>query len=315
MSELKCGVSTEFASQINDLTVGQVFAYRCQGSWPGFGEQDKLDLSAWELTHDFKKPEAQGAPAVGGTPEVNGAPAMGGLPEDQKPDPYILKVLQVQRLEGTADDGVFELQVVGYRVGNHQMKAVQFLSKESSLVLGDLSFTVKSVQKSEEPIQEPFGAMGPLSLSVPWSMVALLFAIFIAALAGILFPVFQRRKRKRWMAELPPLRQSQPEQELYRALRHDKKIQDINTSFRLFLARKFQMPAHRLSTAQVLRELKLKESSRAQIYEAPLKEILYELDRGLATSEMNEADLESLRSRVRKVLDLLDRQNALRGTP
>lgn len=308
MSELKCGVSTEFAAQIKDLTVGQVFAYRCQGAWPGYGEQETLDLSAWELTHDFKKPELQGALAG------SGEAAVGSPPADQKPDPYILKVLQVQRLDGTAEDGVFELQVVGYRVGDHQMKAVQFLSKESSVVLGDLNFTVKSVQKPEEPIQEPFGAMGPLSFAVPWSMLGLLLAIVIATTAILLFPVFQRRKRKRWMAELPPLRQSQPEQELYRALRHDKKIEDINASFRLFLARKFQMPAHRLSSSQVLRELKLKQNSRAKLYEAQLKEILYELDRSLGTSQMSEADLESLRARARKVLDLMDRQNAQRGS-
>lgn len=64
----------------------------------------------------------------------------------------------------------------------------------------------------------------------------------------------------------------------------------------------------------MLRELKLKQNSRANLYEAQLKEILYELDRSLGTSQMSEADLESLRARARKVLDLMDRQNAQRGS-
>lgn len=227
--------------------------------------------------------------------------------------PFLLKLL---RLEKVADD-VMELTLASYRVGDHDLKAVQLVSSESAVLLGDLRLGVVSVQDPKEPVTEPFGARPPLALPFPWLFVAVLAAGALLALALALRPYWRRRRHARWMAEVPPVRFATPEQELYRILRMGTTLEEFNQGFRHFLARRFAIPAHRIPTGRILRELARVAPSIFERHGGLVRETLVELRRaeGLGAG-ITEADIEGIRVRVRKILNALDQEVARqRGRP
>jgi hypothetical protein len=108
-----------------------------------------------------------------------------------KADQYKLKILDFQYI--SKDKAQF--LVTSYKVGDHQLKAVQVVDDVSSVLLGDLRFTVKSVKNPNEPESEPFGPMGPILLSMPWWYWMIWLALFVGA--GILVWIKIRRRMQR----------------------------------------------------------------------------------------------------------------------
>lgn len=231
-------------------------------------------------------------------------------------DKYKLKLLTFQ----PAEAGAADLEVVSYVVGAHALKAVQLTDAQSSVVLGDLQFTVASVQNPEEPVKEPFPPLGPMSF-FPWLFAALVAALLALLLAGLFVGVVRRRRRRKLLDEvLGKVYQSPPAPELYRELRAltrqylfltDPKastegaplvdiLRALNAHFRVFLTRTYLVPAQRLPTAKVLAELApaLGEESAAL---AQLGHVLRELDRALDNeAKVRGADLAQLARLVRE---------------
>lgn len=277
MSDVTCGLSPESTVAVRNLTVGDLFKMRCQGEWPGLVIGQPVAVKEWEIR------------------------------ADENNFPFVLKLLKIEKI---ADD-VVELELASYRVGPHDLKAVQLVSSDRAVLLGDLQFSVNSVQNPKEPVTEPFGAWPPLALAFPWLFVVLLVGFGVLALALALRPRWLRKRNEKWMAEVPPVRSATPEQELYRILRVSTKLEEFDQGFRFYLARKFGIPAHRMSTGKILKSLKRAHGGFYERHGELVRETLVELRRaeGLG-STITENDIEGLRVRVRKILAAVDAEMA-----
>lgn len=287
MADVNCQVrmpeSASGGESSPGLTVGQRFAFHCEGPWP------TMDAATVELRLE-------------------------------EADKYKLKLLKFQ----SADPGAADLEVVSYVVGPHELKAVQLTDAQNSVVLGDLKFEVKSVQNPEEPVQEPFPPLGPMTFFPV--LFAVVIAALIAALAGGVFiGMLRRRHRRKILNEvLDKVYQSTPAPEFYRELRAlsreylfmtDPKastegaplteiLRAINRHFRVYLVRTYLVPAHRLPATKILKELQpvLGKDSFVLLR---LGQVLRELDRALANeTNVRGADLEQLSRLVREWVEL-----------
>lgn len=282
MSELKCGWAPETASVIQNLSVGQILRLRCEGEWLGWAESQSLDLAKWQIRYD-----------------------------GSENDPYLLKVLAAH--PSAEASKVYDLELVSYRVGQHQLKAVQMLSDEASVVLGDLSFQVKTVQKEDEPVTEPFGPFGPLGAPWPWLTIALICLVLVSALALILTPILRRRKYARWMRELPPLRFAAPEQELYKLMRAQVGVAQLSQGCRIFLARKFEVPVHKLPRTKSLALIEKKLEGRGDELFNLIQELLIEFERLQGTQELSDTESKSILVRLHRLIDLIGVLESKRG--
>lgn len=189
---------------------------------------------------------------------------------DEK-DHYSLKLFGVEKTPSGLD-----LAVTSYRVGAHDLKAVQLLDPENSLVLGDLRFTVASVQNPEQPRDKPYGPMGPLGF-FPWLMVILGVSLLIALAIPPILIWLRRRARQKLLAVIDrqPF-QYPPFQEFHRVLRQTQRrhlfladpaisapaedlgaaLREMEKNFRVYLSRQFRMPALQWPTSRTLQALK-----------------------------------------------------------
>lgn len=172
---------------------------------------------------------------------------------------YKLKVLSLEA------KGQLKLKVTSYVPGDHQLKALQLVDANHSVVLGDLNFTVKSVINPQEPPPEkPFGPMGPIEFGMPiWYWV-----LWATAILTILISLFARfrslRLKKNQVLELEKQLQGQTPYHYFRGvvrrmtrthlfltderMTADPKqivelIFEMENAYRVFLGTQFQLPA------------------------------------------------------------------------
>lgn len=279
MSDLKCGLTPESAQTVSDLSVGQILHLRCEGDWIGWGDSAALNLQKWQLRFD-----------------------------GMEADPYRLKILSATKAEEAT--GVYDVQLVSYRVGTHPLKAIQMVSDEASVVLGDYSLNVKTAQSEEEPVTEPFGPWSAMSGPLPWMTLGGL--LLVLALIGylILRPILRRRKHARWMKELPPQRFSIPEQELYKVMRTSMTLSRLKEAFQVYLARKFNIPAHRMPRAQVVRLIREQVQTQDSKSIDALQELLSEFDKFDGVENLSEKDSAAMLSRITRFLDAVEKYDA-----
>lgn len=275
MSELRCAPEKLMPSQEPSLTVGERFLLRCRGQVGVF------DWKTAELRVDaadkYKIQLLKGEQTVGsGISGPNGEPA----------------------------ESTLNLEVVSDVVGKHQLRAVQLVDANQAALIPDITFEVKSVQNPQNPVQEPYGPVGPMVFAVPWFYWAGLAAAIVLAGLVIALAVAVRLRRRRLMREIRESASAQtPEGELYHSVRkfqrdwdflvHPKKeiepalaaaaIDAVSAAYRLFLSRVFDIPFARWGTSKSLRALRREQSQLPVELRHRINKTLREFDRARAS--------------------------------
>lgn len=207
------------------LTVGQEFFVLCEGDLP-----DVKDTQAIELRLE-------------------------------KEDHYKLKLLSLEPVNSKQ----WSLKMVSYQVGSHDIKAVQVIASDESIVLGDLRFTVSSVMKPEEPIQEPFGVTAPVKAAWPLELLILasLFVFTLAAL--VIWRIVKKAQRRTWLKSNRALyATSSREKETYSRLRNLRRklevpnefLKELETLTLLQFSWWCDLPAPQLGLKKTIKQLK-----------------------------------------------------------
>jgi hypothetical protein len=268
------------------LTVGQIFLLNCEGPWP------EMKSDAIELRLD-------------------------------KENAYKLKLLKFDFLSKTQA----QLTVTSYKAGQHQLKAVQVVDAENSAVLGDLNFAVNSVINPQQPPKEPYGPFGPLVLHLPiWYPLSLV--LLFAAMASIFFYRWRRRRQKMKLLDRMRLNEyaMDPFFQFYQTARKlqrgygffsgiplqtgeaAKFVFELEQAYKIYLARRFQIPTLYWSERRILRDLKRNHRAFFQVFRLEVRRSLAEISRAVkAGGTMNEKDCQQLFDLLRKQVDQADR--------
>lgn len=229
----------------------------------------------------------------GEVPEIDGKTAELRLDEQEK---YTLKLL---RLEKKSDREV-QLEVLSDRVGKHELKDLQLVDSKQSFVIPNLKFEVRSVQDPQNPVQEPFGSLGPLSLAVPWFYwMGLVMVISLMGIA-ITWRILRRVERRRQMNEiLNAAPGTSPEGELFQKIRKIQRqadfllrpqdlvapesaavvLSELDQAYRIFLSRVYLIPVAAWPTGKSLRALGREQAQLSEKNRKFTAKVLRELDR------------------------------------
>ena len=234
-------------------------------------------------------------------------------------DKYALQFLGAQKV----DEQNLSLRFTSYRVGEHDLPDVQIFSGENKLSLGPLKFQVQSVlnQNSQEK-QEGYGAIGPLGISIPLVVWLLLGAVFLG-LSFSLGSFVRRRMQRRALLESLAEHNSAltPLSELHGNLRKISRandfyhggaivdssqltgvVQELDRCFRLFVLRKFQVPALVWPDRLILKESGLDPESESL---KSLKKTLSELSKAKAAKQLTTSEVILLTELVQKASEEL----------
>ncbi len=278
MSSAKCQVFIPAIGnwETKDLTVGHVFELNCEQQ--GADGWPKMDLATIELRTGSE-------------------------------DVHVLKLLSYHQ----ASETLASLQVVSYRVGSHKLQAVQLVDKDNSVLLGDLQFTVASVQNPQAPVQEPLPPVGPFYLQLHWIYFALVAALIAMVLGTLLWRWQKKRERRRLLEELHLnetaataynefYRSMRTLQRKYKFLNNNNEdigqiqaaVADVDESFRRYISRHFQTPALKWSDRATLSDIK--KFHRAYFREDGkiLKKALLEFSRAKKTKAPSPQDVQQL---------------------
>jgi hypothetical protein len=231
----------------------------------------------------------------------------------EEADKQKLKLLKFEKRSGSEA----YLLVTSYQVGNHQLKAVQLVDSEHSVVLGDLQFSVQSVIDPAAPPKEPYGPMGPIVFGIPLWFWLTLSIVLTLVVSLIWWRGARRARRKKWLLEMKLYEKVlSPMAELGKSLRHLQKdltagpdlVKNLDLSYRVYLARMFKSPTLYLSDRQILKDI---QSSSEGLYDEQSEVILKTLEElnraGKAKSDITQRDLEQLIQMVRRGAEDIDR--------
>ncbi|KYG67969.1 hypothetical protein AZI87_01460 [Bdellovibrio bacteriovorus] len=294
MAAIQCKTEIPSVEGLNDnqLTVGREFLLVCDGEFPKDLAQEKL--------HFNLKPEEK----------------------------YQIHLLGFEFRTTTQAD----VKVTAYKAGNFQYQDLQLSDGTTTLSLGPIQYQVESVLEKPEPgqpqvKQEPFGPIGPASLPVPmlyWALLAGVIGLVILMLAGKVYRVVQRRnmlaKLKEHDSAMSPLAQ------FHQNLR---RLQRTNTVFfggkadpnhipeaitltydmlKLFLTRRYQMPAMEWSDRLILKDLKKYHRAVYVEYGPDLKNLFKEYNRAIQDKEkLNEQDVLNITTHCRLLVEKMER--------
>lgn len=251
----------------------------------------------------------------------------------EKQDKYKLKILQFEQKEPNQ----FDLMVTSYVAGTHQLKALQIVDSEHSLVLGDLQFTIGSVLNPEQPQQEPYPAFGPFQIMMPW-WYFVLWILFFLLMGGMVFFKFKRfRQRKKLIQEieeqgqaLSPFHQMTQNLRIWNRNFSFSQKNDLNQLFnqlekyyRLYLGRCFLVPTLQWGDSLIIKDLKKRHPQLFKQFGEEIQTIFNELSlaRQLVESKektLKDQDLHQLFEMIQKNVDQIyvfqKEQNKNRGS-
>lgn len=291
MTQMKCQI--EIPKTADDkavsLTVGREFLLHCNKEGPEEWPEMKTDHL------DFRLDEA---------------------------DKFKIKLLNFKFISKTQID----LLVTSYQPGQHQLKMLQLVDAEHSLVLGDLDFTVSSVINPQEPPAEPYGPAGPFSLSLPiWYLLSLSGVILTLVLIAALKWRLRSQKRK-LLTEMRLHEYVQdPLYQFYQMARKVQRtygffsgqeliasevalfVQQINEAFKIYLARQLQIPTLKWSERKTLADIKRNHRDFYQLFKKDLKQNLAELSRAQNNiAKLSAKDCQQLLDLLRRQVDSMD---------
>lgn len=294
MATLQC--KTEIPSieglNENELTVGREFLLVCDGDFPKDIAQDKL--------HFNLKPEEK----------------------------YKIHLLGFEFRSPTQAD----VKVTAYQAGSIQFQELQLTDGSHTLSLGAIHYDVQSVLPKPEPgqgqvKQEPYGPVGPASLSVPllyWGILAGFFVFLFLVLITKVLRIVQRRNMLERLKEhdsaLSPLAQ------FHQSMR---RLQRVNTVFfggaatkediaqcltetgqmlKLYLTRRYQMPALEWSDRLILKDLKKYNPKIFAEFGDELQKLLKEYQRGQQDqASLIEQDVLNIATQCRQLVEKMER--------
>lgn len=282
MAQVQCQIEIPKVDGSDQLTVGHVFYFNCDGDWPALNKES-LELRLEEA------------------------------------DKYKLKLLDFEFTSKTSA----KLTVTSYKAGTHQLKAVQMVDAENSVVLNELQFHVQSVLNPQEPEAEPYGPMGPLNIGLPlWFPLAILLVLF--ALIGLFGYRWKlRREKKKLLAEMRVNESAQdPYFQFYQSLRKIQRgfsgaelpaselqahYESLNQAYKIYLARQFEVPTLKWSERKILSDLKKNHRAFYQEYRLEVRKALAELARaGKISDKLSAKDLEQLLALLRRQVDSIN---------
>lgn len=225
-----------------------------------------------------------------------------------------------------------DLKVTAYKAGPIRFDDLQITDGTEVLSLGALQYQVQSVLPPQEPGQAPvkteaYGPMGPVSLSVPpfyWAMIAGVLGLAILIFLTKILRIVQRRNMLSSLREhesaLTPL--AQFHQSLRRLQRQNKvffggraelsemsaAIDETHKVFKLYLTRRFQLPALEWSDRLILNDLKKYHKKIYVEFQEELRKTLKELQRGLQDKDkLTEQDVINVTTRARLLVEKIER--------
>lgn len=288
MSAFTC--TTEIPDQSglekNDLTVGREFWLNCSGPFPAFAPDAVLKF------------------------------------ELAKEEEHAIKLLEPKKITDTS----FELKVTSYRTGPREFKNLILTDGQNKAELGPLQFEVRSVLDESQPQQEPYGPIGPLTLSIPLAWWLILFGIIAAIAATALFQLRRRWQKRRLLeklrehdAALSPLaefhqklRLLKRDHELFAGLPATPDeaalvVQKLEKIFRVFFMRRFQLPALDWANRVLLREFRRENRDLFEAQGEPLRRLLREFLAAGTSKKVELRDAVQLTEQTRALAESLDR--------
>lgn len=290
---------------LETLTVGRPYLLRCQGE-PAFFERGKLKL----------------LPPV--VKSEGGTSTAGPVSPSKPPQLFNFALLEVERIDEKSAD----LLVTSYIAKKNELKGWRLTDGKETVELDGVTAMVHTVlppQGSQPP--KPFGPFGPIELAWPWYFWAILIAILLFLVGGILgkaWRIWQRKKLMDKLAEydtpLAPLSQlSKDLRKIHRRLDFIEKDQSaddvaveesakIDEAFRLYLIRELRIPALDWSESALVKEASRRHKNLQKMNLADIRLTLKELPRLKRTSEkISLGDCYQLSKLCQKTADRLSR--------
>jgi hypothetical protein len=277
--------SGEGAEALDALTVGSRFAWKCHGDIGVAWDQKPFRLV-------FAKNE----------------------------DQYTLSILKVLR----QDPNDVEFEVTAYKPGEHKPDYVRVLqgqgAEEKGFETAHPTWVVHSVLDPKQPPQ-PYGPFGPWSLHLPlWfiMIVALVAALIVGAVVRFVRKSTQRRRMleelQRHKTVLPPLHQFYRDTRQLRRRLHNVKEPtelkqigvDLDRDFRLYVLRRFQIPALEWSNGDILKDLRRRHRKTYLETHEPLKRTLRELMKMKERPQLAANDVEQMQRMSLETAEKLD---------
>lgn len=272
-----------------NLSVGQSFELKCEADSPAEFSNLKLDQLEIRL---------------------------------EKEDQYKLQILKSEQ----TSDSQIQFTVVSYKAGQHQLKALQIVDGEHSLVLGDLNFQVNSMINQNEPEQEPYPTVGAFSVHVPLWYWLVAFAVVASISSWIYFKVRERRQKAQLMKEmsLDSIAQN-PVSQFFQSVRKMQRaygffsgqsvdsavmkdfLIELDQAYKTYLARSFWVPALQWSERKILADLKKNHKRSYDDLRPVLRKGLAELSRAQKNvDKVSSTDAQQLFELVRKQIDQIE---------
>jgi len=243
----------------SELTVGRTFELSCSG----------LTVPA-----DFKSDKAQ-------------------FVLDEKNE-YAIKNLQT--LEATAT--TLRMKVAAYRVGDWKFDEIKVTDSASTVSLGSVQYSVHTVMPQDQTVNDPYGPMGPMPISIPWFYFAIAIGLVVALVLQVSL-YFRRRWQRQTLLQRSQshfltgdalhqfhfyARQWQRKYSFFNEATFvpaDLKscLDEIDFQLRIYLVRSFQIPALEWSARLILKDLKKINSEVFDSYGSGLKKILIEVNK------------------------------------
>ncbi len=172
---------------------------------------------------------------------------------------FLAKIFKAEARSGNQ----FDMDLVIYSAGEIDFPDLRISDGAQEISLGENKFLVQSViektQADKKP--EPYGPVLPLRIPFPASYILIFSALIVVVLVAIGWTVRKRYRYRKLMAKLKNYDALvAPDSQFYRSLRKAElsgyALADLETAFRLYLTRKFQVPAFDLKDPSLLRFFK-----------------------------------------------------------
>jgi|GEM_PF-3837678 len=216
-------------------------------------------------------------------------------------DQYKLKLLKLDF--PSKNEAV--LTVTSYKPGSHNLAGVQVISHDASgdhmVTLAPIQFSVVSVMDQQTPQEEPFGALGPVKLSLPLWYWLVIVGVVVFFAGMIWLRIWKRGKKKKLLAKMHVFETAQtPFFQFHHSVRKIQReigfvseggttidvmasaVKELSQAYKIYLARTFLIPTLDWTEKQILSDLKKNYRSIYEEHRGGFKKSLAELSRAQA---------------------------------